>query len=80
MRGRRIRGYLVKGRVRIKCSDHEEIITAGQVYYAAPGHIQVAEEDSVSIEFSPSDDYKRTGEAVQRYLDDHPDVLESLQS
>lgn len=71
-------GYLVKGRVRIRYADHEEVVTAGQVYYAAPGHIQVAEEDSVSIEFSPTEAYKQTGAAIEAYLGAHPERLEAL--
>jgi hypothetical protein len=46
-------GYLIKGRMRIKYSDHEEVISAGDAYYMSPGHIPVVEEDAEVIEFSP---------------------------
>jgi hypothetical protein len=30
-------GYLLKGRMRVKYADHEEVITAEEAYYLAPG-------------------------------------------
>jgi len=48
-------GYLLKGRMRVKYADHEEVITAGEAYYLAPGHLPVMEEDCEMVEFSPKD-------------------------
>ena len=48
-------GYLLKGRMRVKYADHEEVITAGEAYYLAPGHLPVMEEDCEMVEFSPTD-------------------------
>ena len=48
-------GYLLKGRMRVKYADREEVITAGEAYYLAPGHLPVMEEDCEMVEFSPKD-------------------------
>jgi len=48
-------GYLLKGRMRVKYADHEEVITAGEAYYLAPGHLPVMEEDCEMVEFSPKE-------------------------
>ena len=48
-------GYLLKGRMRVKYADHEEVITAGEAYYLEPGHLPIMEEDCEMVEFSPKD-------------------------
>jgi hypothetical protein len=48
-------GYLLKGRMRVKYADHEEVITAGEAYYLEPGHLPVMEEDCEMVEFSPKE-------------------------
>jgi len=48
-------GYLLKGRMRVKYADHEEVITAGEAYFLEPGHLPVMEEDCEMVEFSPKD-------------------------
>jgi hypothetical protein len=45
-------GYLLKGKMRIKYADHEEVITAGEAYYLSAGHNLVAEEDCEIVQFS----------------------------
>ena len=53
-------GYVVKGKARLLYADHEETISSGEIYYLAPGHIPVTEEDCVFIEFSASEEYAKT--------------------
>jgi hypothetical protein len=36
-------GYVLKGRMRIRYPDHEEIIEAGDAYYMVPGHLPFIE-------------------------------------
>jgi hypothetical protein len=57
-------GYMLKGRVRIKYADHEEVIKAGEAYYLAPGHTTFFEEDSEVIEISPKGEYQKTLEVA----------------
>ena len=57
-------GYVIKGRLRVKYADHEEVLSAGEVYYLAPGHIPVVEEPLEIVEFSPLADYEKTTAAL----------------
>ncbi len=41
--------------MRVKYADREEVITAGEAYYLAPGHLPVMEEDCEMVEISPKD-------------------------
>ncbi len=61
-------GYVLKGRLRVKYAEREEIINAGDAYYMAPGHIPVIEEDCEVVEFSPKGEYQKTmAVAVRNY-------------
>ncbi len=61
-------GYLIKGRMRVKYRDHDEIVNAGEVYFLPPGHIPIVEEDSELVEFSPKGEYQKTMEVVNRNM------------
>jgi len=58
-------GYVTKGRMRIKYADHDEVISAGEVYHMEPGHIPVIEEDIELVEFSPLGEYQKTMAALE---------------
>jgi hypothetical protein len=47
-------GYLFKGKIRFTYADHDEVISAGEAYYAPPGHKFDCLEDAETVEFSPS--------------------------
>ena len=59
-------GYVLKGRVRMRYRDREEIIKAGDAYYLDPGHSPLYEEDTEVVEFSPKGEYDRTLATVAR--------------
>jgi hypothetical protein len=61
-------GYVLKGRLRYKFADREEVFGAGDVYYAAPGHTPVLEAGCEYVEFSPADEYSKTMEVVERNM------------
>jgi hypothetical protein len=61
-------GYVLKGQMRIRYSDHEEVIEAGDVYYMPPGHLPLFEEDTEVIEFSPKGEYQKTMEVAERNM------------
>lgn len=61
-------GYLFKGRMRIRYADHEEVINEGEVYYLAPGHNVMMEEDCEIVEFSPKGEYQKTMEVATRNM------------
>jgi hypothetical protein len=61
-------GYVVKGQLRLKFADHEEIYDAGDLYYAPPGHTPVDQVGCVYLDFSPTDEMRRTMEVLARNL------------
>jgi hypothetical protein len=61
-------GYVIKGQIHCKYADHEEIFNTGDLYYMALGHTVVMEVGCEYIEFSPTDEYSKTLEVVERNL------------
>jgi hypothetical protein len=61
-------GYVVSGRMTMRFADHDEVYEAGDAYYAPPGHIPVIDAGTEVIEFSPTQDYRRTLEVVAQNL------------
>jgi hypothetical protein len=59
-------GYMIKGRMRMKYPDHEEVINAGEAFYMAPGHNGVTEEDCELVTFSPKGENKKVMAVVLR--------------
>ncbi len=59
-------GYVLKGRVRVRYPDREEVMGAGDAYYMEPGHTTVFDEDTEVVEFSPKGEYQKTLEVAQR--------------
>jgi hypothetical protein len=45
-------GYVLKGRLRVRFADREEVLRAGDLFYLPPGHAPLAEEDTEFVEFS----------------------------
>jgi hypothetical protein len=45
-------GYVLKGRLRVRFADHEEVLSAGDLFYLPPGHAPLVEEDVEFVEFS----------------------------
>jgi hypothetical protein len=61
-------GYVLRGRVRIRYADHEEVVSAGDAYYLSPGHTTHFDEDTEIVEFSPSGEYQKTLEVAARNM------------
>ena len=59
-------GYVLKGRMRVRYADHEEVVNAGDAYYMAPGHSPILEAGTELVEFSPKEEYQKTMEIVER--------------
>ncbi len=57
-------GYMIKGRVRVKYGDHDEVINAGEAFYMQPGHIPVTEEDCEMVWFAPKGETKKVMEML----------------
>lgn len=52
-------GYVIRGIVRVAYPDHEDVISAGDAYYVAPGHIAVHLDDAELVDFGPHDQRDR---------------------
>ena len=61
-------GYMLRGRMRIRYPDREEVIEAGDAYYMEPGHLPLFEEDTEVIEFSSKVEYQKTMEVAERNM------------
>lgn len=61
-------GYVIKGRLRYRFKDHEEVYNAGEAYYAPPGHTPVLEAGTEYLEISPTMELAKTMEVVERNL------------
>ena len=61
-------GFVIKGSLRYRFADHEEVYTAGEVYYAAPGHLPVLEAGTQYVEFSNAEELAKTMEVVERNM------------
>jgi len=59
-------GYVLKGRMKVRYTDREEIVEAGDAYYMEPGHSPVMEAGTEIVEFSPKDEYRKTMEVAER--------------
>jgi hypothetical protein len=61
-------GYILKGRVRVKRPNGDEVLRTGDVYYLEPGHVPVFEQDTEVLEFSPKAKYQRTIDVAARNI------------
>jgi mannose-6-phosphate isomerase-like protein (cupin superfamily) len=62
-------GYVIEGKVTFKTADGEETFEKGDAYYVAPGHTPVLYEGTEVVEFSPTDELKRTIEVVSKNME-----------
>jgi hypothetical protein len=64
-------GYVFKGKIRYSYTDgHEDIFSAGEAYYVAPGHVFEALEDTETVEFSLKEEFDKTLEVAGKNLTD----------
>jgi hypothetical protein len=61
-------GYVVRGRVTFRFADRDEVYEAGDAYYAPAGHVPLIAADTELVEFSPTEDYRRTMAVVAANL------------
>src|ERR1700680_2895603 len=59
-------GYVIKGQLRVIYADRQEVLRAGDLYFMAPGHSAVVEEDYEGVEFSPSAGHEQVLDVVKR--------------
>ena len=59
-------GYVRHGRLVYRYADGDDEITAGEAYYARPGHISIVFAGTELVEFSPSAGLAKTAAAIAR--------------
>jgi quercetin dioxygenase-like cupin family protein len=57
-------GYVVKGRITYRFSDHDEVVEAGDAFYLPPGHIPIVEAGTELIQFSPTQELHEVAETM----------------
>jgi hypothetical protein len=62
-------GYVFKGKLRFVYKDRDEVINAGEAYYAPPGHTVECLEDAETVEFSPAAAFHQTMEVAGKNLE-----------
>ena len=53
-------GVVLKGKLIYRYEDGEDVITAGQAFYARPGHTAWLAAGTELVKFSPTDELKKT--------------------
>jgi hypothetical protein len=61
-------GIVLKGSVTFRTADGEMSVTAGEAYYAPPGHLPVLHAGTEVIEFSPTEKLNETFAVIERNL------------
>ena len=59
-------GIVTEGRMTVTYADHEEVVSAGDVFYMAPGHVPEYQPGTRIIQFSPTDQLQMVTEAIMR--------------
>lgn len=59
-------GYVLKGRMRVRYADREEVVQAGDAYFMEPGHSPIMDAGTEIVEFSPKEEYHKTMEVAER--------------
>ena len=58
----------MNGKVTFRYADREEVYEGGYAYYAPPGHVPVVAAGTEVIEFSPTEEYRRTLEVLGKNM------------
>lgn len=53
-------GHVVSGKIVYRYADHDETYSAGDAYYAGPGHLPLVFAGTELVEFSPTDAFNET--------------------
>ena len=62
-------GYVINGKLTFRSADGEETFETGDAYYVPPGHTPMLYAGTEVIEFSPTDELKRTLEVVTKNME-----------
>ena len=60
--------YVFKGKIGFRFGDREETYTAGDAFYAPPGHTPVNHEGSEVLMFHPTDELQKTMDVIMKNM------------
>jgi hypothetical protein len=62
-------GYVLKGQLRFRVGDREEVFEAGDAFYLPPGHVGIGNEpDTEIVQFSPAEELRQVSETITKNL------------
>jgi len=62
-------GYVTKGSMTFRNEDHDELVSAGEAFYATPGHVPISNEPGTEyVQFTPTHQLGPIDEAIHRNL------------
>lgn len=61
-------GYVLSGRMTFRYGDGEEVVEAGDAFYAPPGHVPVVDAGTEIVQFSPSEELQKTEEVMAKNM------------
>ena len=59
-------GYMTEGSLTMRTAEGDKTYSVGEAFYWAPGHVPVATEDCAYWDFSPTSEFMKVVEHVQR--------------
>jgi hypothetical protein len=62
-------GYVFKGKLTFRYSDHEETFEAGDAFYTPSGHIPVIYKGAEVVWFHPTDELAKTAEVMRKNME-----------
>jgi hypothetical protein len=62
-------GYVLKGKMTLRFGDREEVLEAGDAFYAPPGHVPVQNDPGTEyLQFSPAEELRKTSETIMENM------------
>jgi hypothetical protein len=59
-------GIVLRGRLTFTYAEGQDVVEAGEAYYAPPGHTPAADPGTETIEFSPTEELRKTMAVVMK--------------
>ena len=62
-------GFVLKGQLRFRLGDREEVFDAGDAFYLPPGHVASGNEPGTEfVQFSPAEELRQVSETIMKNM------------
>ncbi|TML24752.1 MAG: cupin domain-containing protein [Actinobacteria bacterium] len=62
-------GFVTKGKLTFRFTDHDEVFEAGDAFYLPPGHVGVGNDpDTEYVQFSPSEELREVSAVIMKNM------------